>query len=187
LNTDRQGCLVESEPTFDLGYPEGWLPIEPPRPAVALVVSPYETNGFFPNLVVTLTQRPTDVNRANIDQYLWHAVSALSESLTEPSIEGVWVTEPDCPQAQQRVVVHHLVDGVAVEMAQHHTWLNDGIVVITASIAMPPDPELIATLDVCLLSAADDVTATFVDWQPSEAEFASSWSPASDAQRIAHL
>jgi hypothetical protein len=176
---------VESNHTFDLGYPDGWVPTEPPEGTIAVVVAPEATSGFYSNIVVTLTQRPPDVSFT--DTYLFDAISGLMAALSEPSIEAVWVTEANDPQPQQRLIVHHLVEGIAVELVQHHTWRDDGIVVISASMAIHPDPNLIAILDVCLLSAAADVTAPFVDWEPMEAGLLETWSPAPDADRIAHL
>jgi hypothetical protein len=172
---------VESKHTFNLGYPDDWVPIDPPKGTVAAVVSPEATNGFHSNLVVTLTPLPPP----DIDQYLWEAVSALTSALTEPSIEAVWVTERDDPQPQQRLIVRHMVEGIAVELVQNHTWLDEGVVVISASMAIHPDSDLIAILDVCLLSAAADATATFVDWEP--VDLVAAWTPDPDAERIAHL
>jgi hypothetical protein len=175
----------ESDRNFDLGYPDGWLPVDPPEGTVAVVVAPTTTAGFYSNLVVTLSPRPPVDFPSMVDEYLWGAISGLTDALTEPSIEAVWVTEPADPQPQQRLIVRHVVDGIAIEMAQHHTWLDHGIVVITASMAIQPASDLIAQIDMCLLSAADDKTAGFSDWQP--ADMFTPWSPAADAERIAHL
>jgi hypothetical protein len=171
--------------TFDLGYPNGWIPMEPADGTIAVVVAPNATNGFFANLVVTLSAAPPEPHASLIDDYLLGTVSGLIEALTEPSIEAVWVTESHCPHPQQRLIVRHVVEGIEVEMVQHHAWRRDGIVIISASMAINPAADLIEALDVCLLSAADDKTVTFIDWEP--ADMAMPWSPSVDAERIAHL
>jgi hypothetical protein len=178
---------VETKSSFDLGYPDGWVPMDPPEGTIAVVVAPYATTGFHSNIVVTLTEFAADSSQPSIDRYLWEAITGLTTALTEPSIEAVWVTEPDDPQPQQRLIVRHLVDGVAVELVQHHTWLTEGIVVISASMAIHPDPDLIEILNLCLLSAATDMAVPFIDWEPTEPDSFASWSPAPDAHRIAHL
>jgi hypothetical protein len=176
--------------TFDLVFPDGWNSIEAPEGAVAVIVAPAPENGFYANLVVTLTRPSAEsppATPAVVDRYLWEVVAGLTSALTEPSIEAVWTTNEDDHQPQQRLVVRHLVDGIAVQLIQHHTWVADGIVVISASMALTPesDPDFISMLDVCLLSAAEDKAAAFVDWMPSV--IAAPWSPAPEADRIAHL
>ncbi len=182
--------METSEATFELGYPDGWNSVEPPEGVIAIVVAPEPQNGFHSNIVVTLTQQTAEFSPATksvVDRYLWEVVAGLSSALTEPSIEAVWTTSELDLVPQQRLAVRHLVEGIAVQLIQHHTWVHEGIVVISASMAMTPDfdPELIALMDVCLLSAAHDKSAAFEDWVPSD--LATSWSPAPEAERIAHL
>ncbi len=182
---------MESKRTFDLLYPEDWVQVEPPEGVTAIVVSPVATDGFHANLVVTQSSFPADHpngdGSAIIDRYLWEAIDALTSSLNEATIDAIWVTEPTDLPPQQRLIVRHLVDGIAVELAQHHTWCDDGITVISASMAINPDPALIALLDACLLSAAPSEHVDFVEWQPELPNPVAVWSPGPDAERIAHL
>ncbi len=173
--------------SFNIQYPEGWVPVDSPGGAVALVIAPEVTNGFHSNLVVTFVELPIQMVRPHTDRYLWEAIAGLERALTQPSISAVWITEPADLQRQQRLIVHHEVEGIDVELIQHHTWLDDAIVVTSVSMAREANHEddLIALLDVCLLSFATNKLAAFTDWKPLDVS--SPWSPSPDAHRIAHL
>ncbi len=191
--------------TIDLMIPRDWIRLEPPDDASAAAVAPNPTNGFHANIVMNCVPTPNGTaipSTAALDAYLIEVIGSLQSALIDSSIEAVWVSRPDEADArqqrqsqqpqqpqQQRLMVGHTVAGIAVDMVQHHTWFDDVIVVITATMAANPDPDAIEMLDRCLLSAAwvdgnPATIANFDDWEPVTPRV---WTPAPNAERIAHL
>ena len=191
MSTDTDTIALE----IDLLFPSDWISVEPPLGIAAIAVAPQSTNGVYTNIVMHCVALPTNVNAVpSVDRYLVEATAELFCALTNPSINAVWVSVHESQPThalplQQRLIVSHEVDGLAVEMIQHHTWLDDYIVVITATIAANPDPDTIELLDRCLLSASsfDGTAATlaqFDDWEPATQQ---PWAPSPGAVHIPHL
>jgi hypothetical protein len=178
----------------DLLVPCHWVSVDPPAGISAVIIDPQPMNGFHANIVMHCIPRPPGATPASVDAYLGEAVAGLTCALTNPEIHAVWVSTPDDGTTthlppQQRLMISHTVEGLAVDMVQHHTWREDAIVIMTATVSANPDPELIELIDRSLLSPTgfdgDPASlANFIDWDP---EGNAIWTPAPTAERIPHL
>jgi hypothetical protein len=157
MTTDRTTKEIdypsEKNPTMSIRVPNDWIRIDPPAGVTAMMCAPLPTNGFSSNIVLCGYPRPMNADRSSIDTYLTGVIDVLQSTLMNPSLDAVWVSSADDDSVpQQRLMIRHEVEGFAVDLVQHHTWLDDLIVVITVSLAANPDAELIELLDRCLLS-----------------------------------
>jgi hypothetical protein len=138
----------------EVKIPAGWITVDPPEGVSMIAVEPEPTGDMRANIVVTMATRPTGTETVTaelVDQYLNGAVDQLSAELDEFDLIGAWTTnaEPSHP-ATQRLVAHHRVNGTTVEMIQQHVWIDDVVVVVTATVPLGIDEQMTNVLHECL-------------------------------------
>ena len=154
--------------------PTSWTVVAPP-PGVALVaVEPTATDDgepqFRANIVVTMIDRPIgdDVD-AYLENVLAHLLADLDDAevvevLTIPQPIDLTSDEPHGPGASsvgkaqptlgQRLIVLHRVGELAVETVQQHTWIDDTVVIVTATVPEDRADDLAPVLCDCLGSVS---------------------------------
>lgn len=153
------------ESGWDIEVPAGWTVIDPPQ-GIALVAvdagDPSDETSFRPNLVVTYQDRADGGRGAepavdDVNAYLDTLLDALEATLPEATVLGVWTagasTDAPAVLATQRVLVgYRTPDGDEIDMMQHHVWLGDEIVTVTATVPADADQTVVDTLNACLES-----------------------------------
>jgi hypothetical protein len=126
----------------EVKIPVGWITVEPPEGVSMIAVDPEPTGDVRANIVVTAEL---------VDRYLNGAVEQLTVELDGFDLIEVWTTDeqPGYP-ATQRVLAHHRVNGTTAEMIQQHVWIDDVVVVVTATVPLGIDDQLTEVLHQCL-------------------------------------
>jgi hypothetical protein len=152
--------MTQDAQTTDLqiSVPTGWMMVDPPDGVSLIAVEPEPNGDVRANLVVTMTPRPDglgEVTPEMIDEYLNGAVERLTAELDEFDLIAGWTAAVSAGEAPtQRLVGHHSVQGTTVEMIQQHIWIEDAVVVVTATVPLGIDEQMTAVLDECLESVA---------------------------------
>jgi hypothetical protein len=138
----------------EVKIPVGWITVEPPEGVSMIAVEPEPTGDVRANIVVTIVTRPADTETVTaelVDRYLNGAVEQLTVELDGFDLIEVWTTDeqPGYP-ATQRVLAHHRVNGTTAEMIQQHVWIDDVVVVVTATVPLGIDDQLTEVLHQCL-------------------------------------
>ena len=108
------------------------------------------TSPIRANLVVTMVDRPTS---NDVDAYLSDVLQRLNTELKDAELVEVWtIAQPEAASdvLQQRFIVRHTVSEVAVEMIQQHTWIDDTIVVVTATVPVDLPNDMARVVSDCL-------------------------------------
>jgi hypothetical protein len=152
--------MTENTETADLqmAVPTGWLMIDPPDGVSLIAVDPEPMGEVRANLVVTTMARPDGLGPVTadlVDEYLNGAVERLSAELDQFELIAGWTTSPAGSRSPtQRLLGHHCVEGATVEMIQQHVWVDDVVVVVTATVPLGIDERLTEVLNECLESVA---------------------------------
>ena len=154
--------------------PTSWTVVAPP-PGVALVaIEPTDADDgeprFRANIVVTMIDRPLG---NDVEAYLEDVLAHLLADLDDAEVVEVWTIpqpidmagdEPASsstgpagnarPTLGQRLIVLHRVGEMAVETVQQHSWIDDTVVIVTATVPEDRADALAPVLCDCLDSAA---------------------------------
>jgi hypothetical protein len=134
--------------------PAGWLTIDPPEGVSMIALEPEPCGDVRANIVVTMATRPPGTETVTaefVDQYLNGAVDRLSAELDEFDLIDAWTTEAQLSHpATQRLVAHHRVNGTTAEMIQQHVWIDEVVVVVTATVPLGIDDQMTSVLHHCL-------------------------------------
>jgi hypothetical protein len=84
----------------------------------------------------------------DVDAYLDGVLAHLLLDLHGAQLVDAWTVDGEVPG--QRFVLHHRVEGAPVATVQQHSWIDDTIVVVTATTAIDAPDELVSTLCGCL-------------------------------------
>jgi hypothetical protein len=142
---------AETDRTVELAVPAGWYEVTPPQGIELVVVAPFDADqaGTEVRSNIVVTQRRRDVS-LSVAAYVDDVVDGLRAELSGFEAHHVGVDEID-GRPVQRVIGRHAVGVQCFEIVQQHTWLDESVVIATATV----DPS-ISDADAAMISACLD-------------------------------